>query len=66
MAFIERTLGINSAYNTNLYAKAPRADYQPKFVQKAVSSPFNLSHPRVADFENIKASPAANVLDYLA
>lgn len=63
MSLINRMQGVNSAYNASLYAQ--RTNYQPKFVQSAVSSPYNLSHPRVADIEGIKASPAANKLDFL-
>lgn len=64
MSLIDRTQAIRTSYNAGLYSQ--NTNYQPKFVQTAVSSPYTLSHPRAADTEGIKASPLAKNLDILA
>ncbi len=51
-------------FNVNLYRA--KLNYNNNFLQSAVKTEqYNLNHPKMNDTQGIKASPVANVLDYI-
>ena len=64
--FVNRIQAINPALQAQQVQPVRNNIYQPGFVKNAVSSPYNLNHPKTNDMEGIKASAVANRLDILA